>query len=128
MDKRPLGNSGLSTAPLALGCNERVVELVETVADELVTNAIYNAPRTPEGEPKYARRSRRDPVELEEVLTFGRAESIRVPSPAASTTARQVRSAFNRDPPNRAFPAGAVISECAAAEKSNGCAGEVRTA
>lgn len=48
----------------ALGCNERVVELVETVADELVTNAIYNAPRTEDGEPKYARRSRREPVEL----------------------------------------------------------------
>ncbi len=49
---------------LALGCNERVVELVETVADELVTNAIYNAPRTEDGEPKYARLSRREPVEL----------------------------------------------------------------
>lgn len=49
---------------LALGCNERVVELIETVADELVTNAIYNAPRTETGEPKYARRSRREPVEL----------------------------------------------------------------
>jgi len=48
----------------ALGCNERVVELVETVADELITNAIYNAPRTADGEPKYARRSRREPVEL----------------------------------------------------------------
>ncbi len=47
-----------------LGCNERVVELVETVTDELITNAIYNAPRTETGEPKYARRSRRDPVVL----------------------------------------------------------------
>ncbi len=48
----------------ALGCNERVVELVETVADELITNAIYNAPRDAEGEPKYQRLSRREPVEL----------------------------------------------------------------
>jgi CheY-like chemotaxis protein len=47
-----------------LGCNERVVELVETVSDELITNAIYNAPRSSDGEPKYARRSRREPVEL----------------------------------------------------------------
>ncbi|MBZ0232773.1 MAG: hypothetical protein K8M05_10625 [Deltaproteobacteria bacterium] len=47
-----------------LGCNERVVELVETVADELITNAIYNAPRSSDGAPKYARRSRREPVEL----------------------------------------------------------------
>ena len=49
-----------------LGCNERVVELVETIVDELVTNAIYNAPRTETGEPKYARLSRREPVLLEE--------------------------------------------------------------
>jgi len=50
----------------SLGCNERVVELIETIVDELVTNAIYNAPRTPTGEPKYQMRSRRDPVILEE--------------------------------------------------------------
>ncbi|HTJ41985.1 MAG TPA: hypothetical protein VL463_07795 [Kofleriaceae bacterium] len=50
----------------SLGCNERVVELVETIADELVTNAIYNAPRTQDGEPKYQKRSRRDPVVLED--------------------------------------------------------------
>jgi len=50
----------------ALGCNERVVELIETIVDELVTNAIYNAPRTAEGEPKYAKLSRREPVVLED--------------------------------------------------------------
>ncbi len=49
---------------LTLGCNERVVELVETVVDELVTNAIYNAPRLPGGAAKYARLSRREPVAL----------------------------------------------------------------
>ena len=49
---------------LTLGCNERVVELVETVVDELVTNAIYNAPRTAGGEPKYKQLSRREPVTL----------------------------------------------------------------
>lgn len=54
----------VATYAQSLGCNERVIELVETVADELITNAIYNAPRTPEGEPKYARRSRREPVVL----------------------------------------------------------------
>jgi hypothetical protein len=54
----------VATYAQTLGCNERVVELVETVADELITNAIYNAPRTKEGEPKYQRRSRREPVEL----------------------------------------------------------------
>ena len=48
----------------SLGCNERVVELVETVVDELVTNAIFHAPRGPDGEAKYGRRSRREPVVL----------------------------------------------------------------
>ncbi len=56
----------VATYAMTLGCNERVVELVETIADELITNAIYNAPRTDDGEPKYARRSRREPVELAE--------------------------------------------------------------
>src|SRR6185503_5841871 len=36
-----------------LGCNERTVGLVESIADELITNAIYHAPR-------------RQPVTLEE--------------------------------------------------------------
>jgi len=54
----------VATYAQTLGCNDRVVELVETVADELITNAIYNAPRTADGEPKYARRSRREAVEL----------------------------------------------------------------
>jgi hypothetical protein len=54
----------VATYSQTLGCNERVVELVETVADELITNAIYNAPRTADGEPKYARLSRREPVTL----------------------------------------------------------------
>lgn len=49
----------------SLGCNERMVEQVETIADELVTNAIYNAPRDPDGKPRYAHLSRREPVTLE---------------------------------------------------------------
>ncbi len=48
-----------------LGCNQRSVEMIETVTDELVTNAIYNAPRTADGKPKYAKLSRRKPVVLE---------------------------------------------------------------
>ncbi len=56
----------VSSYASALGVGERVVELIETIVDELVTNAIYNAPRTSEGVPKYARRSRREPVILEE--------------------------------------------------------------
>src|SRR5689334_892154 len=49
-----------------LGCNERVVEMTETIVDELVTNAIYNAPRDDAGRPKYSKLSRREPVTLED--------------------------------------------------------------
>jgi hypothetical protein len=49
-----------------LGCSERTIELIETIVDELVTNAIFNAPRTATGEPKYARLSRREHVVLED--------------------------------------------------------------
>lgn len=48
-----------------LGCNQRIVEMIENVVDELVTNAIYNAPRTADGEAKYAKLSRREAVVLE---------------------------------------------------------------
>jgi hypothetical protein len=58
-----------------LGCNERTIEMIETIVDEVVTNAIYNAPRDEQGEPKYAKRSRRDPVVLDDAevarLEFG---------------------------------------------------------
>jgi hypothetical protein len=47
-----------------LGCSERVVELVETVVDELSTNAIFNAPRNADGEPRYAHLNRREAVAL----------------------------------------------------------------
>jgi hypothetical protein len=50
----------------SLGCNERTVEMVETVVDELVTNAIFNAPRNPDGTAKYAKLSRRERVVLDE--------------------------------------------------------------
>jgi hypothetical protein len=55
----------VSSYAATLGCNERVIELVETIVDEVVTNAIYNAPRTETGEPKYAKQSRREAVVLE---------------------------------------------------------------
>jgi hypothetical protein len=48
-----------------LGCNERMIEMIETVVDELATNAIFNAPRDAEGRPKYAKLSRREHVVLE---------------------------------------------------------------
>ena len=49
----------------ALGGGRRLVESVGLVADELVTNAVYNAPRGSDGQPRYAHRSRRDKVTLE---------------------------------------------------------------
>lgn len=48
-----------------LGCNERTTEMTETIVDELITNAIYNAPRDKDGNAKYAKMSRREPVVLQ---------------------------------------------------------------
>lgn len=56
----------VATYAQSLGCNERTIELIETIVDEVVTNAIYNAPRTADGAPKYAKRSRREHVVLED--------------------------------------------------------------
>jgi hypothetical protein len=50
----------------SLGCNERTIEMVETIVDEVVTNAIFNAPRTEDGSPKYAMLSRREHIQLED--------------------------------------------------------------
>jgi anti-sigma regulatory factor (Ser/Thr protein kinase) len=43
----------------------RLRGLLATVADEFLTNAMYNAPVTAEGLPRYLERSRRDPVVLD---------------------------------------------------------------
>ena len=47
-----------------IGCNRRVATQLATLADELVTNAIYNAPRDGSGRPLYAGTSRREKVQL----------------------------------------------------------------
>jgi hypothetical protein len=47
-----------------LGCSNRTAELIESIADELITNAIFNAPRGPDGKPKYAHLPRRESVVL----------------------------------------------------------------
>jgi hypothetical protein len=47
-----------------LGCNPRMVEMVETIVDEVVTNAIFNAPRDADGKPRYAHLGRREAVTL----------------------------------------------------------------
>lgn len=55
-----------------LGVGDRTLELIETVVDELATNAIFNAPRDAEGNAKYGKLSRRETVVLEphEVATL----------------------------------------------------------
>ncbi len=47
-----------------LGANRRLIGLAEGVADELIQNAVYNAPADSAGKPKYASRSRTEPVVL----------------------------------------------------------------
>lgn len=66
-DSRSKGRYVREVSALArrLGCAERVVELVETVVDELCTNAIFNAPRDANGQPRYAHLNRREAVTLE---------------------------------------------------------------
>ncbi len=55
----------LTEAVRALGAGRRVVESVSLVADELFTNAVYNAPRDAGGLPRYAHVSRREKIALE---------------------------------------------------------------
>ncbi|HKE19677.1 MAG TPA: hypothetical protein VKB80_32595 [Kofleriaceae bacterium] len=55
----------LTEAARALGGGRRVVESVSLVADELFTNAVYNAPRDGDGKPRYAHVNRREKIVLE---------------------------------------------------------------
>ena len=47
-----------------IGINKRIISAVSSVADELLMNAVYNAPIYPNGVRPYARRSRTQPVDL----------------------------------------------------------------
>jgi hypothetical protein len=50
-----------------LGCSARTIELIETIVDEVVTNAIFNAPRDRKtGQPRYAALDRRERVQLKD--------------------------------------------------------------
>jgi len=55
-----------------LGCNSRTVELVNAIVDELVTNAIFNAPVDAEGNAKYRHHKRSESLVLsdDEVATL----------------------------------------------------------
>ncbi|GAC1351019.1 MAG: hypothetical protein NVSMB1_00070 [Polyangiales bacterium] len=50
----------------AIGAHPRIVNQFCTVVDELVTNAIYNAPTRSDGSPRYLDRPRNEPVDLGE--------------------------------------------------------------
>lgn len=68
LQKDPLLNA-LSDYALSIGINKRIISAVSGVADELLMNAIYNAPVYSNGVRPYARRSRTVPVELEPAET-----------------------------------------------------------
>lgn len=50
----------------ALGCGSRTIELIEGIVDELITNAIFNAPCNPDGTPKYRDLHRSEAVVLDD--------------------------------------------------------------
>ena len=64
LQKTPLINE-LSMYASNIGINRRIISAVCAVADELLMNAIYNAPIFPNGVRPYARRSRTMPVDLQ---------------------------------------------------------------
>ena len=49
----------------SIGVPSRLRSLIRTAADEFISNAIYNAPVTADGQPRYARQPRTIPVALE---------------------------------------------------------------
>ncbi len=49
----------------SLGLGKEVSAAMGTIADELATNAVYNAPRLEGGEPRYAHVDRREKIELD---------------------------------------------------------------
>ncbi len=86
-----------------LGVNKRIVGAACTVADELLMNAIYNAPIYPNGVRPYARRMRTVPVDLEpnETCFFsfasdGRQLVISVRDRFGSLTPEKIRSYMSR--------------------------------
>lgn len=48
----------------ALGCNSRVVDLINGIADELITNALFNAPVDKDGNAKYRHLKRNEDLRL----------------------------------------------------------------
>lgn len=72
VEERLVGSSGEKEAVLAdllayaarFALSDEKLRRIETIADELLLNAIYDAPRDEKGEPRYAGMDRRQPVTL----------------------------------------------------------------
>ena len=64
-DERDAVVDRLTALVRELGGGRRVVDSVALVADELITNAVYNAPRGADGAPRYAHVSRREKITLQ---------------------------------------------------------------
>lgn len=82
-----------------IGVRGRVVARLQAVADEMIMNAVYDAPVDGRGEPKYARRSRQERVDLEPherpTLRFGsdgRTFGISVTDPFGGLTPETLKS------------------------------------
>ncbi len=80
-----------------LGINSRIAAHLSTVVDEFLTNAIFNAPTTPEGQHRFAHLPRTSPVELgaDEVVTMklccdGRQLGVSVSDPFGSLSEKRV--------------------------------------
>jgi len=79
------------------GCHSRVAERVALAADELLSNALYNAPVDPDGQRRFASTSRREEVKLspgEEIrfrlATDGKRVAVAVEDPFGSLTPETV--------------------------------------
>jgi hypothetical protein len=86
-----------------MGIPSRLRAAIRTVADEFLSNALYNAPTHPDGTPRYAARSRTESVELlphEEVVfrycCDGRRFGMAVEDPFGSITPSRVQQFLGR--------------------------------
>lgn len=102
-DERDAVIAELVEAVRTLGAGRRIAESVSLVADELFTNAVYNAPRDADGRPRYAHVSRREKIALEpsEAVSIqfgsdGRMFGLSVADRFGALEARSLRSGIER--------------------------------
>jgi hypothetical protein len=102
-DERDAVVGELVEAVRTLGAGRRIAESVSLVADELFTNAVYNAPRDADGRPRYAHVNRREKIALEpsEAVSIqfgsdGRMFGLSVADRFGALEARSLRSGIER--------------------------------